>query len=115
MFSPYVLSFFFLFRLTFCHVYSEIGGAMMEYYTSCTPKMEDHDVNVRADVVGNLVIVATQLNVHDLSKERHFLKFRNAVTIKVRIALIVSLSCYIHRRVIRLVLNLTWSSLVPNP
>jgi len=45
--------------------------------------MEDYDINVRADIVGNLVIVGTQINVHDLSKERHFLKFRNAVTIKV--------------------------------
>jgi hypothetical protein len=46
--------------------------------------MDDYDVNIRADVVGNLVTVGTQLNVHDLSKERHFLRFRNAVTIKVR-------------------------------
>ena len=46
--------------------------------------MQDYDVNVRADVVGHVVVVGTQLNVHDLSKERHFLKYRNAVTIKVR-------------------------------
>jgi hypothetical protein len=51
--------------------------------------MEDYDVHVRADVVGNLVVVGTQLNVHDLSKERHFLKFRNAVTIKVCTILLV--------------------------
>ena len=64
----------------------EIGGAMMEYYTKCKPKMEDYDINIRADVVGNLVIVGTQINFYDLSKERHFLKFRNAVTIKTNLA-----------------------------
>ena len=57
---------------------------MMEFYTSCIPKMEDYDVNVRVDVVGNMVIVGTQLNVQDLSLDRHFLRFRNAVTVKVR-------------------------------
>lgn len=59
---------------------------MMEYYTKCKPKMEDYDINIRADVVGNLVIVGTQINFYDLSKERHFLKFRNAVTIKTNLA-----------------------------
>jgi hypothetical protein len=47
--------------------------------------MEDCDVHVRADVVGSCVILGTQLNVHDLSKERHFLRYRNAVTLKVRL------------------------------
>jgi hypothetical protein len=56
---------------------------MSEFYTHCKPKMEDFDVNVRADVLGYLVIVGTQLNVQDLSKERHFLRYRNAVTVKV--------------------------------
>jgi tRNA G10 N-methylase Trm11 len=37
-------------------------------------------------VVGYQVAVGTQLNVHDLSKQRHFLKFRNAVTIKTNLA-----------------------------
>jgi hypothetical protein len=46
--------------------------------------MVDYDVQVRVDVVGPLVVIATQLNVHDLSKDRHFLQYRNAVTIKVR-------------------------------
>ena len=62
----------------------EIGGAMSEYYPNCKPKMEDYDVNVRADVLGYRVIVGTQINVQDLSKERHFLRYRNAVTVKVR-------------------------------
>jgi hypothetical protein len=47
--------------------------------------MEEYDVNVRVDVVGNMVIIGTQMNVHDLTMERHFLRFRNAVTIKVRL------------------------------
>mmetsp|Transcript_5192 Transcript_5192/g.10677 ORF Transcript_5192/g.10677 Transcript_5192/m.10677 type:complete len:734 (-) Transcript_5192:8-2209(-) len=64
----------------------EVGGAISEYYTNCKPKMEDYDVNVRTDVVGNLVIVGTQLNVMDLAKDRHFQKFRNVVTIKANLA-----------------------------
>ena len=64
----------------------EIGGAMSEFYNKLKPKMEDYDVCVRVDVVGHLVVVGTQLNVHDMSKERHFLKFRNAVTIKTNLA-----------------------------
>jgi hypothetical protein len=55
----------------------------MSEYDPCKPKMEDYDVNVRVDVVGNLVIIGTQLNVTDLSKDRRFLKYRNVVTIKV--------------------------------
>jgi hypothetical protein len=46
--------------------------------------MEDYDVHIRADVVGTCIVLGTQLNVHDLSKERHFLRYRNAVTLKVR-------------------------------
>ena len=56
---------------------------MSEFYPKCKPKMEDYDVNVRADVLAYRVIIGTQLNVQDLSKERHFLRFRNAVTVKV--------------------------------
>lgn len=56
---------------------------MSEFYTQCKPKMEDFDIHVRADVLGYRVIVGTQLNVQDLSKERHFLRYRNAVTVKV--------------------------------
>jgi hypothetical protein len=62
----------------------EVGGAMMEFYDKCVPKMEEYDVNVRVDVVGNMVIIGTQSNFQDLSMERHFLRFRNAVTVKVR-------------------------------
>ena len=46
--------------------------------------MQDYDLNIRADVVGYIVVIGTQLNVQDLSKERHFLRYRNTVTIKVR-------------------------------
>jgi hypothetical protein len=69
-----------MFSLSLC---SEIGGAISEYYVNCVPNMEDYDIHIRADVVGTKVIIATQLNVHDLSKERHFLRYRNAVTLKV--------------------------------
>ena len=55
----------------------------MEFYDKCVPKMEEYDVNVRVDVVGNMVIIGTQSNFQDLSLERHFLRFRNAVTVKV--------------------------------
>lgn len=59
---------------------------MMEFYSKCIPKMADYDLNVRVDVVGNVFVVGTQINIHDLSKERHFLRFRNAVTIKTNLA-----------------------------
>ena len=45
--------------------------------------MEDYDVHIRADVVGTFIVIGTQINVHDLSKDRHFLRYRNAVTLKV--------------------------------
>jgi alkylated DNA repair dioxygenase AlkB/tRNA1(Val) A37 N6-methylase TrmN6 len=66
----------------------EMGGALAEYYESraIRPKMEDYDVCIRMEVVGYRVIVGTQLNVYDLSKDRHFLKFRNAVAVKTNIA-----------------------------
>lgn len=51
--------------------------------------MQDYDVNVRADITGYSLVIGTQLNVHDLSKERHFAKFRNSVTIKVRLLLTI--------------------------
>ena len=63
---------------------SEIGGAISEFYDQSRPKMQDYDLNIRADVVGYIVVIGTQLNVQDLSKERHFLRYRNTVTIKVR-------------------------------
>ena len=64
----------------------EVGGAMSEYYANVKPKMSDFDVQVRVDVVSTKVIVGTQINVDDLSKERHFLRFRNSVTIKTNLA-----------------------------
>lgn len=68
-------------------VEAEMGGAISEYYDPLIkPKMTDYDVCIRCDVVGNWVVVGTQLNVDDLSKDRHFLKFRNAVTIKTNLA-----------------------------
>ena len=67
----------------------EVGGAISEYYTNIKPKMEDYDICVRADLVGNNVVITTQLNTQDLSKDRHFLKFRNAVTIKTNIAYVM--------------------------
>ena len=68
-------------------VAAEMGGAISEYYEPrINPKMEDYDVHVRSDIVGYTVIVGTQLNVLDMSKERHFLQFRNDVTIKTNLA-----------------------------
>jgi len=66
----------------------EMGGALAEVYESRSirPKMEDYDICIRVDVVGYRVIVGTQLNVSDLSKDRHFLTFRNAVAVKTNIA-----------------------------
>ena len=59
---------------------------MSEYYTHIKPKMNDFDVQVRVDVITTKVLVGTQINVDDLSKQRHFLRFRNAVTIKTNLA-----------------------------
>ena len=71
----------------FSHLdYREIGGAMSEYYTQVKPKMNDMDIQIRVDVIATKVIVGTQLNVDDLSKQRHFLRFRNAVTLKTNLA-----------------------------
>jgi tRNA G10 N-methylase Trm11/alkylated DNA repair dioxygenase AlkB len=64
----------------------EVGGAMSEYYTHIKPKMTNYDINVRVDVIATKVVVGTQINIDDLSKERHFLCFRNVVTIKTNLA-----------------------------
>lgn len=66
----------------------EMGGSLAEYYHTrkVKPKMEDYDVCIWIEIVGYRVIVGTQINVSDLSKDRHFLKFRNAVTVKTNIA-----------------------------
>ena len=64
----------------------EIGGALSEFYAHVQPKMNDFDINIRADVIATKIIIGTQINVDDLSKERHFLRFRNAVTIKTNLA-----------------------------
>ena len=56
----------------------------MEFYSGCKPKMEDHDIHVRADVTGYNVVIGSQLNVEDMTKNRHFLRYRNLVSIKVR-------------------------------
>lgn len=66
----------------------EMGGACSEVYAHCKPKMTDFDVNLRIDVVAHGVMVGTQLNVEDLSK-RHFLRYRNSVTIKTNVAYIM--------------------------
>ncbi len=42
----------------------------------------DFDIQVRIDVVSAKVIVGMHVKVNDLTKERHFLRFRNTVTIK---------------------------------
>jgi 23S rRNA G2445 N2-methylase RlmL/alkylated DNA repair dioxygenase AlkB len=67
----------------------EIGGAFAEVYGDrykWKPKMTDYDMHIRADVIGKIVVMGIQLNVHDLSKGRHFARFRNAVTIKTNLA-----------------------------
>lgn len=64
----------------------EMGGAMSEYYSdTCQPQMEDYNVHVRVDVVGNVVLIGTQLNVEEMAR-RHFTRFRNGVTIKCNLA-----------------------------
>ena len=64
----------------------EVGGAMVEYYEQIKPDMTNFDIQVRIDVIAKKVIVGTQINIDDLSKGRHFLRFRNAVTIKSNLA-----------------------------
>ncbi len=67
----------------------EIGGAFAEVYGDrhkWKPKMTDYDLHIRADVIGKQVVMGIQLNVHDLSKGRHFARYRNAVTIKTNLA-----------------------------
>eukprot|EP00977_Amphora_coffeiformis_P003545 scaffold683_cov164-Amphora_coffeaeformis.AAC.5 len=66
----------------------EVGGAMSEFYEFSKPKMTDYDVHCRVDVMGDKIMVGTQLNVEDLSK-RHFLRHRNAVTIKTNLAYVM--------------------------
>mmetsp|Transcript_27547 Transcript_27547/g.66205 ORF Transcript_27547/g.66205 Transcript_27547/m.66205 type:complete len:728 (+) Transcript_27547:2-2185(+) len=77
----------------------EIGGAFAEYYEdkNWRPKMRNYDVEIRADVVGNQVLIGTQLNVQDLSKGRHFLQYRNAVTIKSNLAYVMSRLANLNR------------------
>ena len=70
------------------HVEYEMGGACSEMYIHCKPKMADYDVNIRIDVVANSIVIGTQMNVEDLSK-RHFLRYRNSVSIKTNIAYIM--------------------------
>ena len=70
----------------------EIGGALAEVYgdrnvhpttyQNWQPQMTNYDVHVRADVHGAHVILGTQCNIHDLSKGRHFARFRNSVTVR---------------------------------
>ncbi|KAL3898283.1 MAG: hypothetical protein SGARI_006715 [Bacillariaceae sp.] len=66
----------------------EIGGAISQLMEphGWKVKMNDYDVCIRADVVGKYVVIATQLNVQDMAKGRHTLKYRNAVTIKTNVA-----------------------------
>jgi len=67
----------------------EIGGAIAEVYGDryrWKPRMADYDLHVRADVIGTIVVMGIQLNVHDLSKGRHFARYRNAVTVKTNLA-----------------------------
>lgn len=64
----------------------EMGGAMSEFYCdTCHPQMEEYDVHVRVDVVGQFVMIGTQLNVEEMAR-RHFTRFRNGVTIKCNLA-----------------------------
>ena len=66
----------------------EMGGACSEAYPHCRPQMTDFDVHLRIDVVADRVLIGTQLNVEDLSR-RHFLRYRNSVTIKTNVAYIM--------------------------
>lgn len=66
-------------------LFSEIGGAISEFYAKATPKMKDFDIHVFVWVVGHDVVIGTQLNVKELSKDRHNLVYRNQVSIKVSV------------------------------
>lgn len=77
----------------------EAGGALQEAY-KVTAQMRGSDVNVRVDVVGPDVVIATQLNKTELSR-RHKTAFLNRVTIKSNIAFVmlqVSWRCSLWRR-----------------
>lgn len=65
----------------------EAGGALQEFY-NVPAQMRGALVNVRVDVVGPLVVVATQLNETELSR-RHKEAFLNRVTIKSNIAYVM--------------------------
>eukprot|EP00037_Helgoeca_nana_P011345 m.101753 g.101753 ORF g.101753 m.101753 type:complete len:431 (-) comp20775_c0_seq1:187-1479(-) len=65
----------------------EAGGALQEGY-KVTAQMRGSDVNVRVDVVGPDVVIATQLNKTELSR-RHKTAFLNRVTIKSNIAFVM--------------------------
>eukprot|EP00039_Didymoeca_costata_P030478 m.29791 g.29791 ORF g.29791 m.29791 type:complete len:441 (-) comp8136_c1_seq1:46-1368(-) len=67
----------------------EVGGALSEKY-AVKPVMRDPGgeflwQNIRADVIGNKVLIGTRLNKEELSK-RHKIEFLNRVTIKSNIA-----------------------------
>ncbi|KAL3915800.1 MAG: hypothetical protein SGILL_005475, partial [Bacillariaceae sp.] len=66
----------------------EIGGAISQVMEphGWKVKMSDYDICIRADVIGKFVVLSTQLNIHDMAKGRHTLKYRNAVTIKTNVA-----------------------------
>jgi tRNA G10 N-methylase Trm11/alkylated DNA repair dioxygenase AlkB len=66
----------------------ECGGAISQVMEQhgWKVKMNDYDICIRADVIGKYVVLSTQLNIHDMAKGRHTLKYRNAVTIKTNVA-----------------------------
>jgi len=66
----------------------EIGGAIAEAYEhkGWVPKMTNYDLCIRADIIAHTCLIGTQCNIQDLSKGRHFQRYRNAVTIKTNLA-----------------------------
>jgi tRNA G10 N-methylase Trm11 len=62
----------------------EAGGALQEFYgTKC--RMKKPEVTVRLCVIGETVVVGTQLHEDDLAKRRKY-KFVNRVTLKSNLA-----------------------------
>jgi hypothetical protein len=68
------------------------GGALQEAYgvTAC---MRGADVNVRVDVVGPMIVIATQLNEAELSRRHKQVRTTNLITTLKQLSLHISFLC----------------------